>query len=97
MDVDEARGRALRKLREIESPDHPLRLDDARPPQERSWCWIFRYDAVRFFETGSFLHSVVSGPIVVNKDGTDTWIAGTGRPLDEWLAGYAHEHGYPDR
>src|SRR5689334_19441395 len=94
MDVDEARGRAVRKLREIETEQHPLRLDDSRGPQQRAWCWIFPFDSVRYFQTGRFLDSVVSGPIVVNKDGTDTWVAGTGLPLDEWLDEYARRNGY---
>jgi hypothetical protein len=95
MDVDEARDRAVRKLREMESAETPLQLDETRGPQERAWCWIFPFDSVRYFQTCRFMDSVVSGPIVVNKDGSDTWIAGTALPLDEWLDNYAEKNGYP--
>lgn len=94
MDMTEARERATAKLRDLESADNPLRLDVSRDPQERSWCWIFPFDSARYLETGNFLDSVVSGPIVVNKDGSDTWVAGTGAPLDDWLDRYARTHGY---
>lgn len=95
MDLTEARTRAETKLREIEDPGTPLRLDDERQPEDFEWAWCFSFDSVRYFETRQFIHSVSSGPIVVNKDGSDVWVANSAPPWQQWLNRYAEEHGYP--
>lgn len=97
MELGEARRLAEMKLRELESADDvPLRLDwdEGRGIQERSWCWIIWFNGEQWFETGDDFDSVLSGPIVVNKDGSDVWVAGTHKPADELLDEYGAGHGY---
>jgi hypothetical protein len=95
MDLPAARALAEAKLREIEDPGTPLRLNDEWGPQEIEWAWCFPFDSARYFETRQFTHTVPSGPIVVNKDGSDVWVANSAPPVEQWLNQYAEEHGYP--
>lgn len=97
MDLTHAYEQAEAKLREVETPDNaPLRLDwdEGRGVEERSWCWIFWLNGERWFETGDDFDSILSGSIVVNKDGSDVWVLGTARPYEEFLDEYAAQHGY---
>ncbi|GAA2475002.1 YrhB domain-containing protein [Winogradskya humida] len=94
MDLTEARTLAEAKLRELESPDAPLQLNE-QYATEIPWAWYFPFNTARYFETRQFSDSAPSGPIVVNKDGSDIWVAGSAAPLEKWLNQYAEEHGYP--
>ena len=96
MDVRQARQRAEAKLRQVEDPAVPLRLVDGDQPGERDWCWIFPFNSARFLESGDFGDLIPSGPIVVNKDGSDVWIANSAPPVEQWLNLYAAERGYPE-
>src|SRR3712207_3600744 len=92
MDVEEARRRATGKLRGIQDPSTPLRLHDE--PTEYPWCWVFGFNTEKWFRTGSFTDGVISGPVVVDKDGGDVWIAPSSPPLERWLNAHAAEHGF---
>lgn len=94
MNLDEARRLAEAKLCEIDKPDLCLRFDDQRPVEERTWCWIFWFNTEDFLRGRDFLDSVLAGPIVVNKDGSDVWVVGTRRSTEELLDEYAAQHGY---
>lgn len=93
MNAAEARLMAESKMREVEDPDTPLKLDDNQI-EERPWCWIFWFNTVDYFETHDPLDTVLSGPIVVNKDGSEVWIAESSRPPEQLLDEYATRHGY---
>jgi hypothetical protein len=95
MDLTAARTLAEAKLREIEDPAAPLRLNDEWGPTEIEWAWCFPFNTVRYFETRQFSDSAPSGPIVVNKDGSEVWIAASAAPVEQWLNQYAQKHGYP--
>ncbi len=93
MDETAARAHAEAKLREIEDPDIPLRL--LGPAVDIDWAWYFPFNSAAYAETGSFRDMVFSGPVVVNKDGTDVWVAASAPPLEQWLNAYAEKRGYP--
>ncbi|BCJ52714.1 hypothetical protein Asp14428_41890 [Actinoplanes sp. NBRC 14428] len=93
MDAGAARVRAARKLAERQDPGTPLRLFDD-PPVEYAWCWVFHFNAEKWFRTGEFRDSVVSGPVVVDKDGGDVWIAPSALPLERWLNDHAARRGF---
>lgn len=95
MHLTAARALAEAKLRAIEDPSVPLRLNDEWGPTEIEWAWWFPFDTVRYFETRHFPDSVLSGPIVVNKDGSEVWIVASAPPIEQWLNQYAEKHGYP--
>lgn len=96
MTLDDARRLAEAKLRDIEKPGLSLRFDDQRSVEERTWCWVFWFNTEEFLESRDFLDSVLAGPIVVNKDGSDVWVVGTRRPTEELLDEYAVKHGYEE-
>lgn len=93
MDFSEARGHAETKLAEVEQPHLSLVLDESHI-QERQWCWVFPFNSQDYCETGSINDMVLSGPIVVNKDGSEVWVTGTYKPPEEFLDDYAARHGY---
>ncbi|MDP9796888.1 hypothetical protein J2S43_005400 [Catenuloplanes nepalensis] len=95
MDLDQARTRALAKLGEIEDTATPLALDPSAAPVEVEWAWLFSFNSARYLETRSFGDLVPSGPVVVNKDGSDVWVANSAPPVEQWLNRYAEQHGYP--
>ena len=95
MDQNEARALAEAKLREIEEPGNPLRILDAVEPQEYPWAWTFMFNSARYLETRDIESSVISGPIVVNKDGSAVWQAPSAPPVEQWLNQYAEQNGYP--
>jgi len=94
MDAELARVRAAEKLVEIQDPAAPLRLSD-QPPAEYGWCWVFDCNSEKWFATGAFTDSVVSGPVVVDKDGGDVWLAPSAPPLEHWLNVHAGQRGLP--
>jgi hypothetical protein len=96
MDATSARALAAAKLRELTDPAYPLALDDERGPAERSWCWVFPFNTTAWFTSRHPLDAVLSGPVVVTKDGRDVFVVGTARPVDTLLAEYAATHGYPE-
>jgi hypothetical protein len=53
------------------------------------------FNSQRYLDSGDFGSMVASGPIVVNKDGSDVWIANSGFPVEKWLNHYAADRGYP--
>jgi Immunity protein 35 len=93
MNLEEARARATGELRRIESAELPLAL--AGNVAERSWCWIFGFNSVSWLTSERFDDFIPSGPIVVNKDRSETWIAPSAPPLTRHLDDYADKHGYP--
>lgn len=94
MDLDEAVELATRRLREMERPDLPLRLDDPdKTWSERSWCYVFAFNSVAFLDHRDWEAMVPSGPIVVNKDGSGVWILPSALPPDQALDLYEREHG----
>ncbi|MGW5578519.1 YrhB domain-containing protein [Micromonospora chokoriensis] len=95
MDLSEARQLAEAKLREVERASRPLQLDPDSYFAEYTWCWLFSFNSVRYSESGNPLDAVLTGPVVVNKDGSDVWIAPSAPPLDARLNDYASRHGYP--
>ena len=95
MDVRQARERAEAKLGEVQDPQLPLRLVAPDAPVDCDWCWLFAFNSQRYLDSGDFGSMVASGPIVVNKDGSDVWIANSGFPVEKWLNHYAADRGYP--
>jgi hypothetical protein len=96
MDIEEARGRATAKLREVEDAGELLQLFGDDEVAAYPWCWVFPFNTVRWFETRRFTDGAISGPIVVNKDASETWIAPSAPPLERWLNQYGRERGYPE-
>ena len=94
MDAAFARELAMLKLRKLEDPDYPLVLEPDRDPDEHSWCWVFPFNTAEYYSSQDPLDSVLSGPIVVNKDGSEVWVLATSRPIDELLDEYATRRGY---
>lgn len=94
MDQDTAIRLATARLREIEDPGTPLRLDPSAP-RDIGWAWCCTFNTERYYETGNFLAMALSGPIVVVKDSQDVWIAGSAPPLEQHLNRYAARYGYP--
>ena len=95
MDAAKARERAIEAMHAIEGPGQPLELLAPDAPGEREWCWLFPFNTVRAIQTGAFMDSVLSGPIVVPKDGSEPWVAPSSRPVERWLNEYADVHGLP--
>ena len=93
MDAETARERAAEKLAQVQDPATPLRLSD-RPPAEYAWCWVFDYNAEQWFRSGAFTDSVAAGPVVVDKDGGEVWLAPSAPPLEEWLTIHAEQRGF---
>jgi hypothetical protein len=94
MNADDARARATAVLRELEDPGQPLALVD-QPPVEYPWCWVFSYNTAKAIQTGSFLDSLMTGPLVVPKNGAEPWVAPSSPPLERWLNEYAERAGLP--
>ena len=94
MDVDEARRLATAKLAELQDPAQPLRLAD-EPPDEYPWCWIFTFNTERWYQTGVLTDAAMTGPLVVDKDGSATWVAPSAPPLERWLNEHATRRGFP--
>lgn len=91
MDLDSATEMAQAKLDALAALwDLPLVLEREHV-EERPWCWVFP------FMTSDSRENIPlgPGPIVVNKDGSEAWLAGSG-PLEPQLQAYAHEHGYDE-
>lgn len=93
VELDEAWERARRKVAELSREDLPMSLNEEAEPSETSWCWIFSFSSARYFETRSPMDLLLSGPIVVNKDGSEEWVAGSAEP-DKDIADYGRAHGY---
>jgi hypothetical protein len=94
MNADDAGARATAVLRELEDPGQPLALIGDRP-SEYPWCWVFSYNTAQAIETGSFLDSLVTGPLVVPKSGAEPFVAPSSPPLERWLNEYAEREGLP--
>ncbi|WP_305790264.1 YrhB domain-containing protein [Symbioplanes lichenis] len=95
MNADDARARATAVLRELEDPNRPLALVNASQPGEYEWCWVFPYNTAKAIETGSFLDSLATGPLVVPKNGAQPFVAPPSPPLERWLNEYAQREGLP--
>ncbi|MEV4703722.1 YrhB family protein [Actinoplanes sp. NPDC049316] len=93
MDAGVARERAAEHLARVQDPATPLRLSD-EAPAEYPWCWVFDFNAEQWFRTREFTDGVASGPVVVDKDGGDVWIAPSAPPLEEWLNVHAARRGF---
>jgi hypothetical protein len=92
MDADAAGARAAEALRDLEEPGQPLVL---LPPREFDWCWLYPFNTARAVETGSFLDALVTGPLVVPKNGAQPWVAPSSPPVERWLNEYATANGHP--
>ena len=94
MDVDEAVAVATGRLRAMERPDLPLRLDPATPWAQRSWCYVFSFNSVAFLDHDDVGAFIPTGALVVNKDRSDVWITPSAFPVDQALDQYERQHGY---
>ena len=96
MNADEARARATEALRglEAERTGQPLALLGA-PPVDYGWCWLVPFNTVRAAETGDLADSLLTGPLVVLKDGAEPWVAPSSPPVERWLNEYAEREGRP--
>jgi hypothetical protein len=81
LDIEAARDIAERVLQEAPK-SRPLRL--ISEPVDRPRHWVFRYNAVEYFETGDDRLAVIGmGPIAVAKeDGAVLWLNGRD-PIDK--------------
>jgi Immunity protein 35 len=81
LDVESARDIAQRAL-EVAQKSRALRLIDE--PVDRPSHWVFRYNAVEYFETDDDRLAVIGmGPIAVAKeDGAILWLNGR-EPIDK--------------
>ena len=94
MDVDTARAAAAEALLDMERPGQPLVLLDPENPVEHEWCYLFAFNAVRAVE-GDRNAMMLSGPVVVPKDGAPPWAAPSSRPVERWLNDYAASNNLP--
>jgi hypothetical protein len=95
MDVDTARAHAIEAIAQIERDGEPLTLIAEDTPKEYEWCWLFPFNTVRGIETGDIMDSLVTGPLVVPKNGAEPWIAPSSPPVEMWLNEYAEAEGLP--
>ena len=93
MDWDEAVAIANRELREMEGATFPLRLAPREFWQERSWCYVFAFNTVVFYELNDMRNMIPTGPLIVPKDGAEPWVAPSAFPVDRILDDYEREHG----
>lgn len=47
--------------------------------------WVVMWNSVEYLATGDFMKQQLAGPIVVPKDGRDSFVLGTALPLAEQL------------
>ena len=93
MDLNEAVATAERALRGAERADLPLRQAPREFWLERSWCYVFPFNTVAFFDHNDLRNSIPAGPLVVPKDGTTPWGAPSAPPIERFLEAYEQEHG----
>ncbi len=98
MDTDAARDRATQKLKELEDEIDagPLTLLAPEQPREYDWCWLFPFNTVQGVQSGAFMDSLATGPLVVPKNGAEPWVAPSAPPLERWLNEYAAREGLPE-
>lgn len=54
--------------------------------EEHESAWVFGYNTRPFIEQDSLSDSLVgNGPVVVPRDGSPTWLAWSGLPVDQQL------------
>ncbi|HET6481643.1 MAG TPA: YrhB domain-containing protein [Actinoplanes sp.] len=92
MDVDVARATATEALPELVPSVRPLVL---LAPHECDWCWLFPFDSAHAIETGDLVDALMTGPLVVPKNGARPWVAPSSPPVERWLNEYAKVNGLP--
>jgi hypothetical protein len=99
VDVAEARQRAEQELRAMEATlaergqVTALRLGPEDLTLERSWCFAFPFNAAEFYDTDDFRFFIPTGPVVVNRDGGEVWVATSAQPAEASLDEYEQAHG----
>lgn len=56
---------------------------------EKAFGWVFFYDTKEFLRTGDdFVRAVGNAPFIVDRSSGKVAVAGTGRPIEDYLALY---------
>jgi hypothetical protein len=80
--AEEAHARAADFLLDLQQKtDHPLALWDGQfgraGIEDHGDVWTVAWNSVTYLESGDSLDQVLSGPIVVPKDGSEVFLLGT--------------------
>jgi hypothetical protein len=94
MEIEAARGRAIAAMREFEEPGDPLTLIPSGEV-EYEWCWLFAFNSVAAIEEDDDMAYLITGPLVVPKNGNPVWIAPSSPPVEQWLNQYAANEDLP--
>lgn len=93
VDAETAAARAIEALEDLAAPDEPMVLIYQ---EEREWCWLFPFTTVHSLTTGDLQDTLVTGPLVVPKNGASPWVAPSSPPVERWLNEYAKENELPE-